>query len=323
MTTRLHIGHEAVLRNGALEAVLAPAAGGRITALRTLDAAGRSGIDWLVPLDAAVRSQGFASTAWPKAGCYPLVPFSNRIREGRFAWKGRAVQLPLHPGESHALHGGTQQMPWALMQQHGASATMACRHAGNAQAWPWAFTATQTVTLDSAGSMTVALDVFNESDEPMPCGMGLHPYIPAHFGDRIRFDARTSWPPDSEFLATAPQPLVAADSYVAQRAMHADPFTAFYGGFAGIVELQSARGTAIHVECDAAFGHLVLHRPPLEAGSYICIEPVSHVSDAVNLLGKGIAGTGWRAIASGQRWTARMRLKLAHGAPPHHQFNRA
>jgi aldose 1-epimerase len=310
----LSVGTETVLRRGALEAVLAPAAGGRITALRSLDASGRAHTDWLVPLDDTVRATGFESTAWPKAGCYPLVPFSNRIRAGRFRWNGRQVQLPLHPGEAHALHGGTQQMPWTLEQQHAGLATMACRHGGHDQPWPWRFTARQTVGLEDDG-VTIALEVVNESTEPMPCGMGLHPYFPARFGERVRFDARTHWPPDNDFLAHRPQPLAAANGYAAPRAMNPEPFTEYYGDMAGRIELQSMQGHAIRIECDAALGHLVLHRPAPGSGSYVCVEPVSHVSDAANLVQQGLAGTGWHVIPAGGSWTARMRMRLVQPGP--------
>ena len=50
--------------------------------------------------------------------CFPLVPFSGRIRDGRFSFQGRQIQLPLnflpHP---HAIHGHGWKQPWTVIEQ--------------------------------------------------------------------------------------------------------------------------------------------------------------------------------------------------------------
>ncbi|VTU15964.1 aldose epimerase family protein [Variovorax sp. PBL-E5] len=306
---RLHVSPEIVLRCDRLRALLAPAAGGRITALRSTGLRGGSDIDWLVPLADAVRADGFESTAWPKAGCYPLVPFSNRIRAGRFSWNGRQVRLPIHPGEAHALHGGSQQMPWQLIQHEASSATMEYRHAAGAAGWPWAFRARQHIALDENG-MTLGLRITNDSGETMPCGCGFHPYVPDRFGHRLRFDARTVWPPDAEFLATAPRPPEAHDDYAIPRALHNGSLTQYYSGCSGPVELEAADGHRIRIETDEVLSHRVLHRPSPEAGSYFCVEPVSHVADAANLMQQGRTDTGWHLLAAGEIWECRLRLRI-------------
>ncbi len=91
-----------------------PAAGGRIAALASVDADGRR-TDWLAPMPASCLRDGFDGLAWPKAGCYPLLPFSNRIRGGRFQWAGREVCLAPHPGRpmrctGSRMHGRGRSM---------------------------------------------------------------------------------------------------------------------------------------------------------------------------------------------------------------------
>lgn len=303
--THLHVSPEVTLRHGRLEATLAPAAGGRITRLVSVRADGP--IDWLVPLSDEVRHAGFESTAWPKAGCYPLVPFSNRIRHGRFAWADREAQLPIHPGEHHALHGGTQQAVWTLARQDEHSAVMAYVHQRGHQGWPWSFTVEQTVTLDADG-MSLQLKVTNNDTAEMPCGMGFHPYFPARFAHRIGFEAEAAWAPDAEFLGTAPQAVPVADDYSTPRTLADAELTQYYGGWHGQARLQATDGTAIRLQADHALRHLVLHRPAGRA--YFCVEPVSHVSNATQLR-VGHAGTGWRLLAPGASATCRMGLQLA------------
>ena len=301
----LGVAPETTLQCGGFTAVLAPAAGGRLTRLMSADATTGQVKDWLVPLHEAVRAAGFEATAWPKAGCYPLVPFSNRIRGGRFAFEGRSVQLPIHPGERHALHGGSHRMPWHLIHQQAQSATMVYRHAEGEHGWPWAFRAEQDVVLDGSG-VTLRLRVTNESAMAMPCGCGFHPYFPADFAHGLQFRADTIWPPTADFLALGPTQVEAQHDYAAPRTLPDLELTQYYGGWDGQATLLSADGRSIHLRAEA-LAHLVLHRP---AGKgYFCVEPVSHVADAANLAQQPQEGTGWQILRPGETLACSVRIE--------------
>ncbi len=50
------------------------------------------------------------------AGCYPLVPFSNRIGHATLVWQGREHPLGRNNGEEpHAIHGVGWQRPWTVL----------------------------------------------------------------------------------------------------------------------------------------------------------------------------------------------------------------
>ena len=81
-----------------------------------------------------------------EAAAFPLVPYSNRIRAGRFSFQGRDVVLPLNrPPERHSIHGLGWQTAWRPLDVREHEATLEFRHA--AGAWPWAFSATQHFVL--------------------------------------------------------------------------------------------------------------------------------------------------------------------------------
>ncbi|MBT2336267.1 aldose 1-epimerase [Variovorax paradoxus] len=313
MAVLLSVTPETTLRCGALTATLAPAAGGRITRLASTGAAAGEMSDWLVPLADDVSAAGFDSTRWPKAGCYPLVPFSNRIRSGRFAAAHGKVQLPLHPGEQHALHGVCQQRPWRLAQHGADRATMTYVHAKGDHGWPWAFSAEQLVELDATG-IALGLRVTNEDREPMPCGCGFHPYFPARFAHRLQFDAHTVWPADSDFLATMPAPTGPLDDYASARELPDAECTRYYSEWNGRGRLAAADGHAIELLASPELQHLVLHRPA--SGAYFCVEPVSHVADAANLAATR-GDTGWRVLAPGESMACSLRAQLIHHHRPH------
>jgi aldose 1-epimerase len=92
---------------------LAPEAGGMVT--RYWLERGSGVWEWLRPASEAAlsRRDGYESAA------FPLVPFANRIRGGRFSFADRDVVLPLNrPPERHAIHGQAWQATWTGYRPH-------------------------------------------------------------------------------------------------------------------------------------------------------------------------------------------------------------
>ncbi|MFH1566717.1 MAG: aldose 1-epimerase, partial [Gemmatimonadota bacterium] len=67
--------------------------------------AARRGSDWL-PLLPDVHL-GLSEL---RAASFLMVPYSNRIENGRFTFQGRAYQL--EGAERHAIHGDVRGRPW-------------------------------------------------------------------------------------------------------------------------------------------------------------------------------------------------------------------
>ena len=98
------------LRAGSAEVGIAPAIGGSLTRYRSI--VGKEAHDWLRDATPADLSSGAAD----RLASFPLVPFSNRIRDGRFGFGGHSVRLPLNcPPERHAQHGHGWQAPWKVV----------------------------------------------------------------------------------------------------------------------------------------------------------------------------------------------------------------
>jgi aldose 1-epimerase len=83
------------------------------------------GVDVLRPTAAADIASGKANNA----ALYPLVPFSNRIRDGRLVFEGEQFQLARNwPGVGHPMHGDGWAQAWAVVRSDGASAEIAYLH---------------------------------------------------------------------------------------------------------------------------------------------------------------------------------------------------
>src|ERR687885_685521 len=76
------------------------------------------------------------------AGCFPLVPYVNRIRGGCFTFRGRTVRIePNMPGDPSPLHGQGWLNAWAVEAQSDSAATLTYEHAPGE--WPWSYAARQ------------------------------------------------------------------------------------------------------------------------------------------------------------------------------------
>src|SRR6185503_3445237 len=54
-----------------------------------------------------------------------LLPWPNRIRDGRWSWQGTTWQLPVaSPEHPNAMHGLVAWQPWQLLDQEAAAATV-------------------------------------------------------------------------------------------------------------------------------------------------------------------------------------------------------
>lgn len=173
------------LRAGGLEVALAPEAGGRIAHIRY------DGVEWLV----GEHDAGAATIAW---GCYPMVPWAGRIRNGRFTFDGSAHSLPATFG-GHAIHGVGFSRPWRLDSVAADAATLSLALPQD-RYWPFGGIATQAIRL-GRDRLVLQLAV-QAGDLPMPAVLGWHPWF--RKPDRLLFAPTAMYPRDGEGIATLP-----------------------------------------------------------------------------------------------------------------------
>jgi aldose 1-epimerase len=237
--------------------------------------------------------------------CFPLVPYSNRIRGGRFAFGGHAVALPATPADPHFEHGHGWRAAWSVAERGAAHVVLAYRHA--ADAWPWPYEAQQRIALED-GALTIGIAIRNLADEPMPAGFGLHPYFPATPAAELDTEADALWETDAEVLPTRLVPL--APNALPIRVASASLDTVFTGWRQRATIRWPERGAALDLVADGPLDFLVIYTPPGEA--YFCAEPVSNATDAVNSplapRREGAQGSGLIGLAPGAAAAATVRL---------------
>ena len=128
----------------------------------------------------------------------PLVPWPNRLRDGRYSWDGAEHQTPLsEPDKGNAIHGLVRWDRWACTEQRGDTVTLA-HLLYPRPGYPFALHTTITYRLAVAG-LTVQTTARNVGAEPLPYGSGQHPYLRATTG---RLDAMTLTAPAATYLRT-------------------------------------------------------------------------------------------------------------------------
>ncbi|MBF8778124.1 aldose 1-epimerase [Pseudomonas fulva] len=278
-----------LLNNATWSLGLLPAWGGRIAHLRA------EGLDLLLP----ITSSAFNPLDWPRAGAYPLIPYSNRIRSAHLHFAGRDYSLPAHPAaQPHTLHGVSHTLPWRIVEQFDQQLRIACDYQG--EHWPWAFRAEQRYLLDGR-RLCIELSLVNLGDSPMPAGLGLHPYFQRHPGLKVRYQVGRQWQIDEQYLATGDyqeftQPLLI-------NAEDSQPLAHYQSGWNGQLQLDYPNGT-LSLQASEPLSHFVAFAP---AGRpYLCLEPVSHLADAFNQPSDTWEQTGTRELTPGQRLHARL-----------------
>ena len=285
------------LRRSGFALALCPQFGGAITAF------GYRGRDVLRPAPAAFLHGGDPLLA----SCFPLVPFSNRVADARFAFQGGVYQLEANlPPEPHAIHGFGWQNPWAVAAADAGHAELTFHHA--LAGTPLDYEARQTFALREDG-LEIALELTNAGTDPMPAGIGQHPYFIRTDGVVLRARLDHVWLPDEHNIPERRVPVPAAWDFARGRRLAPLDLDHCFGGWDGRAELHwPETDVTLAIEATPPLRHLVIYVPPGQ--DFFCVEPVSHANDGFNLLARGVDGTGVRVLAPGQTLAGTIRLRI-------------
>lgn len=290
------------LRHADWRAEVAPAIGGSILSLSR----GERAILRPTPADAVARGEV------RRTACYPLLPYANRIADGRFRVDGREYALRANfPDSAHPLHGVGWQRAWQVAWVGENACELALRHrpvGEDALDWPFAFDATESLSLGPDG-LTLALAITNRADMPVPFGLGLHPYFPRAGVQTLRFAAAGAWQNGADSL---PVEQVGGPQWdhAAGRRIGADALDNDFFGWSGEARVAAADGVEVRLTATAAFGVLRVFTP---AGrDFFCVEPVTHIADAINR--PELAVGGITRLAPGERLAGTVKIDASLGA---------
>jgi aldose 1-epimerase len=285
-----------ILSSPELELRLSPLVGGAISRLAFLGAEGPRLV---------LRGSDTPLQNVLEAASFPLVPYVNRVRGGSFEFRGRTVAIqPNMPGDPSPLHGDGWLNPWIVERSDKSSAVLSYHHEPGE--WPWGYDARQEFTL--AGSvLDVRLTCRNTSREPMPCGLGLHPYFPCTSETRLQTSASHAWTIDEKVLPVDKVP--ATGRYdLADRLICGQELDNGWGGWSGRA-LMSDPSWPYEIELSSPQARFFQVYSPREGGFFVA-EPVSHANTAMNAPEAEWAELGFRVLGAGETMSLEMRIEV-------------
>lgn len=231
--------------------------------------------------------------------CFPLVPYANRIAQGRFTFDGREVQLRRNwDRDPHPLHGQGWRAAWTVEENAATRASLAL--CGGGDEWPWRYRAVQDFEVFPDG-LEVRLSVQNQSDTTMPAMLGLHPYFPQAAAATVQAHARTVWLTDAQALPV--QEVMTPPDWSFERARRATR-----------VELDHCfdhwDGAALVLWPDRvlkmnATGAHALHIYTPAGADFFCLEPQTAAAGALNRAQREVA-----QLAPGESLAMTVRMSL-------------
>ncbi len=109
-------------------------------------------------------------------GCFPMVPWCGRIRDGRFHDGATVRQMPLN-APPHAIHGTARDAAWRVARRTTDEAVLTY---DLAEPWPYPGRVTQQIALgEDALTLTMSVETYESS---FPAQIGWHPWFHRSLG---------------------------------------------------------------------------------------------------------------------------------------------
>ncbi len=232
---------------------------------------------------------------------YPLVPWSNRIRDGKLVWAGRTFQLRINFPDGTAIHGTGMEYPWTIVEHepHRIVLEFVSKDVYGVN-WPWTFSTRYTYELDGE-RFVWGMEITNTSHETFPAGLGHHPYFQRQLvgsagdlGERAQLqincekgydlvdclpsEGAGEIPAHADFRQMRPLGEVFVD----------DCLTGRTSPVAATVRWPGA--LTLDLEAEPLNEHVVIYIPQNQP--FFALESITNCNDAFNLEAKGIKGTG-------------------------------
>ena len=277
------------LRNDDLLLEVRPGIGGAVTRFERLTSRG---------VDPIFRAAAEPYRDVIDSGCYPLVPFSSRVRGGIFVRDGRTITLPPNmAGDRSPLHGQGWRATWTVERHDERVIELFYDH--EADSWPWWYRAGLRYQLEGA-ELRVRLTCRNLSADAMPCGLGLHPMFACDGGTRLDTSVTHVWETDADLLPVARVPAVGRYD-LRDRAVCGEGLDNAFEGWSGLAEVVSpARDLRVRMTCGDAT-RLQVYAPV--ASGFFAAEPVQNAIAALNAPQEQWESLGIAMLAEGETAT--------------------
>jgi aldose 1-epimerase len=250
-----------------------------------------------------------------RSGIPILFPFPNRIRGGRYSWKGKDYELPQNDNKGNAIHGFCFDRPWRVIERGENHVTGQFQLSVDAPDrlafWPADFLIEVDYELFH-NRLRANFRIQNPGQTSLPWGLGTHAYFKLPLSPDSRVDDCTVEAPVSKYWELV-------NSLPTGRILPVDEDRDLRDGaylnliklddvLTGVdcdgpqfdcIVLDEAAGLQVTQICPPIFREIVAFTPPNR--NAVCLEPYTCVTDAINLEQQGI-DAGLRVLGPGSEF---------------------
>ena len=248
-----------------------------------------------------------------KPGGFLMLPWANRIREGRLYFRGESWQLATTSDDHTARHGDVRKRPWEVIGEHEAVAHYRFEAAADDDFnFPFALSARLTYALEDTHFIW-RVTITNRDTRPFPAGFGFHPYfqrysetmpqlqIPCNkqfiLTDVMATEAAVPIDPKVDFREPRPVPDEMTLDHLLTSRISDHPIRLIYTDWQ----------TEIQMHTDAIFKHVVVYTA---LDGTLAVEPQTNANDGFNLMAKQVPGHGVFVLEPGQAMMGEVRLQV-------------
>jgi aldose 1-epimerase len=254
---------------------------------------------------------------------FVLAPWSNRLRDARFTFRGATYELPVNAPDGTAIHGVARDHAWRISDRDETSVVLDFDSAEAGAAFPWRFSTSVTYRLDG-GTLTVDTTLTNCDEVPIPAGFGHHPYFRRGLdgsADEVELEVPCAQQYELErnlpAIDATPVPVEPRLDFRTLRPLGEvfidDVLTGREPGAPVRMRYPDA-GIAVTMAVDELYGDFVVYVPQ-EGKPFFAVEPVTNTNDGFNLFEAGTPGTGVFVLAPGESRSATFSLSVAELGP--------
>lgn len=242
-----------------------------------------------------------------------MIPWSNRIRNGKFRFNETSYQLSNLKSDGTAMHGDVRHREWTVTHADNTKIRLTLNSTEHEQVnFPFHFKTDVEYKLDDADFiMSIKIKSLDERD--FPAGFGFHPYFVRQDGVQVKVPCNEYYELANALPTTGiPQPLPDQLDFRNLRPLNEREIDDV---FTSRIERQPAQivypdwNLQLNYHADERFKHFILFAP---AGKpFFALEPITNANDGFNLYDQGITETGVFILKPNQEkhGTAFLRVK--------------
>lgn len=246
------------------------------------------------------------------AASFHMIPYSNRIRSGKFAIDGKHYQL--EHGDNHAIHGALRKLPWSIVES---TATQLICEIDSTQHtdvnWPWPIRSRITQSVEAA-TLSSEIELENLGDSAMPAGVGWHPYFVRKINNCdpiLTLPVNGIFPDDNGDCLPDGKAVRLSESLDFRHPRLLSPDQRIDCCFSGlhdpaVIHWKKA-GIKLALQASDNCRFLVLFNPDMP---HFAVEPVTNANDAFNLQAQGI-DAGMQVLQPGETLRAQLSIVLS------------